>query len=54
MVEGLAVYVHDGGLGVAEVRRLKVLEQENRDLKRLVADLSLDKAMLQDVLGKVR
>ncbi len=43
-----------GGLGVAEVRRLKVLEQENRDLKRLVADLSLDKAMLQDVLGKVR
>jgi len=43
-----------GGLGVSEVRRLKVLEQENRDLKRLVADLSLDKAMLQDVLGKVR
>ena len=43
-----------GGLGVAEVRRLKVLEQENRDLQLLVADLSLDKAMLQDVLGKVR
>ena len=43
-----------GGLGVSEVRRLKVLEQENRDLKRLVADLSLDNAMLQDVLGKVR
>ena len=41
-----------GGLGVSEVRRLKVLEQENRDLKRLVADLSLDKAMPQDVWEK--
>ena len=37
------------GMGVAEVRRLKQLEQENRKLKQLVADLSLDKAMLQDV-----
>ena len=37
--------------GVAEVRRLKVLE-ENRKLKQLVADLSLDKQMLQDVLRK--
>ncbi len=43
-----------GGLGVAEVRRLKHLEDEVRRLKQLVADLSLDKAMLQDVLGKVR
>jgi len=42
------------GLGIAEVRRLKLLEDENRKLKRLVADLSLDKAMLQDALGKVR
>ena len=42
------------GMGVAEVRRLKQLEEENGKLKRLVADLSLDKAMLQDVLGKVR
>jgi putative transposase len=40
------------GMGVAEVRRLKVLEEENRKLKQLVADLSLDKQMLQDVLRK--
>ena len=40
------------GMGVAEVRRLRVLEEENRKLKQLVADLSLDKQMLQDVLGK--
>ena len=39
-------------MGVAELRRLKQLEQENSKLKRLVADLSLDKAMLQDVLRK--
>lgn len=41
-----------GGLGPAEVRRLKQLEEENAKLKRLVADLSLDKVMLQDVLSK--
>lgn len=42
------------GLGVAEVRRLKQLEEENRKLKQLVADLSLDKSMLQDALkGKL-
>ena len=40
------------GLGVVEVRRLKVLEEENRKLRQLVADLSLDKQMLQDVLRK--
>ena len=40
------------GMGVAEVRRLKQLEDEVKRLKRLVADLSLDKAMLQDALGK--
>lgn len=40
------------GMGVAELRRLRQLEKENRKLKRLVADLSLDKAMLQDVLSK--
>ena len=41
-----------GGLGVGEVRRLKLLEEENAKLKRLVADLSLDKVMLQDILSK--
>jgi len=41
-----------GGLGIAELRRLKQLEEENRKLKQLVADLSLDKKMLQDVLSK--
>jgi putative transposase len=41
-----------GGLGVSELRRLKQLEDENRQLKRLVADLSLDKHILQDVLSK--
>ena len=41
-----------GGLGVPELRRLKQLEEENRKLKQLVADLSLDKQMLQDVLSK--
>jgi putative transposase len=40
------------GLGVVELRRLKQLEEENRKLKQLVADLSLDKRMLQDVLSK--
>ena len=39
-------------LGPSELRRLKQLEEENSKLKRLVADLSLDKAMLQDVLSK--
>jgi putative transposase len=34
-------------MGVAEVRRLKQLEEENKKLKQLVADLSLDKKMLQ-------
>jgi putative transposase len=41
-----------GGLGPSEVRRLRQLEEENTKLKRLVADLSLDKAMLQDVRAK--
>lgn len=40
------------GLGVAEVRRLKQLEEENKKLKQLVADLSLDNQILQDVLSK--
>jgi putative transposase len=41
-----------GEMGTAEVRRLRQLEEENKKLKQLVADLSLDKKMLQDVLGK--
>jgi putative transposase len=41
-----------GSLGVPELRRLKQLEDENRKLRQLVADLSLDKSMLQDVLRK--
>ena len=40
------------GLGPSELRRLKQLEEENAKLKHLVADLSLDKAMLQDVLKR--
>ena len=40
------------GLGVSELRRMRQLEEENRKLKRLVADLSLDKQMLQEVLSK--
>lgn len=40
------------GLGVAEWRRLRQFEEENKKLKSLVADLSLDKQNLQDVLSK--
>jgi putative transposase len=40
------------GVGVSELRRLRQLEDENKKLKQLVADLSLDKVMLQDVLKK--
>jgi putative transposase len=36
----------------SEMKRLRQLEEENAKLKRMVADLSLDKAMLQDVLSK--
>ena len=42
------------GLMPSEVKRLRQLEEENKRLKQMVADLSLDKAMLQDVLkGKL-
>ena len=41
-----------GGMGVPEIRRLKQLEDENRRLKQLVADLTLDKQMLQEALSK--
>ena len=41
-----------GGMDVSEARRLRELEDENRRLKKLVADLSLDKQMLEDVVSK--
>jgi putative transposase len=41
-----------GGLGVSELRELRQLRDENNRLKRLVADLSLDKHILQEVLSK--
>jgi putative transposase len=41
-------------MGVAELRRLRQLEEENRQLKQLVADPTLDKQMLQEVLRKKR
>ena len=41
-----------GGMGVAELARLRQLEDENKKLKSLVADLTLDKHMLQEVLRK--
>jgi putative transposase len=40
------------GLGVSELREMRVLRDENAQLKKLVADLSLDKHMLQEVIAK--
>jgi putative transposase len=40
------------GMMPSDVKKLKQLEEENRKLKQLVAELSLDKSMLQDVLSK--
>ena len=40
------------GLQVSDAKRFRVLEDENRRLKKLVADLSLDNAMLKDVVGR--
>lgn len=39
-------------MGVSELRKLRQLEEENQQLKKLVADLSLDKQMHQDVIKK--
>jgi len=41
-----------GGMDVSEARRLRELEEENRQLKRLVADLSLDNQVLKDINSK--
>ena len=41
-----------GGLMPSEMKRLKQLEEENQRLKKLVADLSLDKEILQDVIRR--
>jgi putative transposase len=41
-----------GGLDVSEARRLKSLEDENRRLKKLLAESMLDNAALKDLLGK--
>jgi len=41
-----------GGLSVSELKRLKALEEENRRLKQIVADLTLDKQALQSVIAK--
>ncbi|MDX2106769.1 MAG: transposase [Candidatus Melainabacteria bacterium] len=41
-----------GGLSTYELRRMRDIEAENQKLKQLVADLSLDKIMLQDALSK--
>lgn len=41
-----------GGLEVSDVKRLKQLEEENRRLKELVADLSLDNKVLKDIVSK--
>jgi hypothetical protein len=41
-----------GGLTPSEVKRMRQLEDENNRLKKIVADLTLDKAMLQDVVRR--
>ena len=41
-----------GGMEVADARRLKQVEEENRKLKKVVADLTLDKEALKDALGR--
>ncbi len=41
-----------GDMGVGDIRQMRQLAEENTKLKRLVADLSLDKVMLQDLLSR--
>ena len=40
------------GMNVSQIRRLKELEEENRKLKQMYADLALDNRILKDVIGK--
>jgi len=44
--------IANGGLMPSEIKRLRQLEEENGKLKKIVADLSLDKEMLQDVIRR--
>ena len=41
-----------GGMDASQLKRLKELEEENRKLKQMYADISLDNLMLKDLLGK--
>jgi putative transposase len=41
-----------GGMDASQLKRLKELEEENRKLKQMYADISLDSVMLKDILGK--
>ena len=41
-----------GGMDASQLKRLKELEEENRKLKQMYADISLDNVMLKDLLGK--
>ena len=43
-----------GGMDVTQARKLKEMEKENTQLKKLVADLSLDNAILKEVLGSTK
>ena len=49
---GLSLEATVRGLGRSDLRRLRQLEKANRKLKKLVADLSLDKLMLQDLIRR--
>ena len=51
-VTGQYGYITSGGLDVSDARRLKVLEDENRKLKKLLAEAMLDNAMLKDLNSK--
>ena len=52
MAEGADHPIKYGGMDVSDAKRLRSLEEENRKLRKVVADLSLDKEMLQDALRR--